>query len=127
MTNHDLYTREFVEGGRNIGLKTLWATEISAHSNELDTSLHVTCYTSTLVKDIQQSTDMILQGKKAKVESQIQKLQSNGFPIDTHTFFSWVQAHGYRTLSVSNAHITEYLFSPEREESTRHVLAHFGI
>ena len=92
MTNHDCYSRGFVEPARDTGIRAIWATEISAHSNELDTSLHITCYTPVLSDAVRVCIDRVLVGKTQKVRKQILLLESNGFPINLDAFMSWTLA-----------------------------------
>ena len=92
MTNHDCYSPGFVLPARDAGIHAIWATEISAHSKELDTSLHITCYTPRLSESIRQLVDGVLVGKTEKVRKQILLLESNGFPIGLDSFMSWTLA-----------------------------------
>ncbi len=57
MTNHDCHSPGFVLPARDAGINAIWATEISAHSNELDSSLHITCYTPVLSASVQKYID----------------------------------------------------------------------
>ena len=123
MTNHDCYSPGFVIPARDAGIHAIWATEISAHSNELDSSLHITCYTPALSESIQQRIDGVLIGKTEKVRQQVILLASHGFPIDGDSFMSWVLAEWYRLITLSNAHITQYLFHELRKDETLRVLA----
>ncbi|MBC7498661.1 hypothetical protein H7170_03405 [Candidatus Gracilibacteria bacterium] len=122
MTNHDCYSPGFVLPARDAGVNAIWATEISAHSNELDSSLHITCYTPTLSANIKYWIDRVLVGKTEKVRQQVILLASYGFPIDADSFMSWAIAAGYRPIVLSNAHITQYLFDKTRKDETLRVL-----
>ena len=113
MTNHDCFSPGFVERARERGISALWGVEISVHSEELDHSFHITCYTPTISEKIRRLTEGILKGKTMKVISQIQKLQDYGFDIEEQDFFTWVHGHGFRIDGVSNAHITEYLWQKD--------------
>lgn len=122
MTDHDCYSPNFVEPARALGIKAIWATEISAHSNELDCSFHVTCYSHELSQSIKSCIDGILIWKTAKVIEQIKKLQGHGFPINEADFFSWIKLRWYREIAVSNAHIAWYLFDSSRKNITVQLL-----
>ncbi len=123
MTNHDCYSPTFVEPARSLGINAIWATEISAHSNELNTSLHITCYTPILSDAIRRMIDGVLLGKAQKVAQQITLLQSGWFPIEYDGLMRWASSLGYRPTALSNAHITQYLFDPVRRDETLRVLA----
>lgn len=123
MTNHDCYSPTFVLPARDAGINAVWATEISAHSNELDTSLHITCYTPVLSESIKNYVDGVLIGKTEKVRKQVALLASHGFPIEYDSFLTWARAAWYRPIVLSNAHITQYLFDPMRKDETLSVLA----
>lgn len=123
MTNHDCYSPGFVLPAWDAGIHAIWATEISAHSKELDTSLHITCYTPRLSESIRQLVDGVLVGKTQKVRKQILLLESNGFPIGLDSFMNWTLAQWYRPITLSNAHITQYLFDKQRKDETLRVLA----
>jgi predicted metal-dependent phosphoesterase TrpH len=60
MTDHDCYSPNFVLPARELGIKAIWATEISAHSRELDCSLHVTCYSREISQNIKERIDAVL-------------------------------------------------------------------
>lgn len=60
MTDHDCYSPNFVLPARELGIKAIWATEISAHSRELDGSFHVTCYSPILSESIKSRIDAVL-------------------------------------------------------------------
>lgn len=92
MTNHDCYSPTFVLPARDAGINAIWATEISAHSKEIDTSLHITCYTPVLSTTIKRLIDGVLKGKTEKVRKQLVLLASHGFPIDSDSFMSWALA-----------------------------------
>ncbi len=115
MTDHDCYSPNFVEPARIAGIRAIWATEISAHSNELDCWLHITCYSPTVSIDIKNRIDSVLIWKTLKVIEQIKKLQEHGFPINEADFFLWVEIQGYRKIAVSNAHISAYLLDESRK------------
>jgi hypothetical protein len=123
MTNHDCYSPGFVLPAQDVGINAIWATEISAHSNELDTSLHITCYTPVLSEPIRQSIDGVLVWKTEKVRRQVELLASNWLPIDVATFIPWTTERWYRPTHLSNAQIAEFLFSGERKYKTMEVLA----
>ncbi len=123
MTNHDCYSPGFVLPARDLGIKAIWATEISAHSDELDTSLHITCYTPILSDAIRRMIDGVLLGKAQKVAQQVTLLQSGWFPIEYDGLMRWANSLGYREIALSNAHITQYLFDPVRRNETLRVLA----
>ena len=123
MTNHDCYSPGFVFPARDAGVNAIWATEISAHSNELDTSLHITCYTPILSDAIRHMIDGVLLGKAQKVAQQVTLLHSGWFPIEYDGFMRWANSLGYRPIALSNAHITQYLFESVRRDETLRVLA----
>lgn len=110
MTNHDRYSPWFVERARWVWIKAIWATEISAHSNELDLSLHVTCYTPYLSESIRTLIDAVISWRKNKVLGQIEMLQSRGFPINQEDFFSWIVSERMSPDSATNWHIAHYLW-----------------
>ncbi len=110
MTNHDRYSPGFVLPARAQGIRSVWATEISAHSQELDISLHITCYTPRLSEGVRRLTDAVLIGKNGKILQQITKLRSHGFPIDSDGFFSWMDSIGHDHANASNWHLSEYLW-----------------
>lgn len=119
-TDHDCYSPNFVLPAREAGIKAVWATEISAHSSELDCSFHVTCYSSELTESIKTLIDNVLIGKTAKVWEQIKKLQAHWFDINEIDFFTWVKSRWYREIAVSNAHIAQYILDESRKwESIR--------
>jgi hypothetical protein len=114
MTNHDRYSDTFVLPAKKEDICAVWATEISAHSETLGVSLHVTCYTPGLSQRIKNLTDKVLEGKSRKVKSQIAKLQKQGFPINETSFFTWMDSIGHAHANASNWHIAEYLWkNPE--------------
>lgn len=53
VTNHDRFSPEFVDHARERGIHALYGVEISARSEELDHSFHITCYTPTISEKIQ--------------------------------------------------------------------------
>ncbi len=110
MTDHDRYTPDFVLGAREAWIKSVWATEVSAHSNEFDLSLHVTCYTPKLSEAISDMIGWIIEWRKAKVLEQIKKLQSHGFQIDTELFFQWIKDEKMSPDSATNWHIAHYVW-----------------
>lgn len=118
LTDHDCYSPNFVLPARELWIKAIWATEISAHSSELDCSFHITCYSPTLSGSIKDRIDMALIWKTAKVREQIKKLQWQGFDITESDFFAWVEEKWYRKIAVSNAHISGYLFDWTRDPIT---------
>jgi hypothetical protein len=122
LTDHDWYSQNFVEPARELGIKAIWATEISAHSRELDCSFHVICYSPTLSMLIKNHIDAVLIWKTAKVWEQIIKLQWNRFDINELDFFTWIKLNWFREISVSNAHLAQYLFSKSRKQSSVRIL-----
>ncbi|MBX9809962.1 hypothetical protein K2X92_06235 [Candidatus Gracilibacteria bacterium] len=122
-TDHDCYSPNFVEPARELGIKAIWATEISAHSSELDCSFHVTCYSPTLSESIKSRIDAVLIGKTAKVREQIKKLQTHGFDINEVEFFSWAIARGYRPIAVSNVHLSDFLLDEKRNSHSLSLLS----
>ncbi len=110
MTDHDRFSPDFVLPARDEGIQAVWATEISAHSRELDQSFHITCYTPTLSLQIQSMTDSVLRGKTGKIELQIRQLQEKGFPIEKEGFFAWMRSIGHNPTNASNWHLAHYIF-----------------
>ena len=113
LTDHDRYSSNFVIPAREAGIRAVWATEISAHSDDLGISLHVTCYTPTLSERIRQLVEGIVIGRNVKIRGQIAQLQKTGFPIDETWFFSWVASHKMSPDMSSNWHIANYLWRDE--------------
>jgi hypothetical protein len=122
MTDHDCYSPNFVLPARELGIKAIWATEISAHSRELDCSFHVTCYSREISQNIKNRIDAVLIWKTTKVREQIKKLQSHGFDINEGEFFSWVKSQGYREIAVSNAHLSQFLLDGDKRDSSLIIL-----
>ncbi len=122
LTDHDCYSPNFVEPARELGIKAIWATEISAHSNELDCSFHVTCYSPTLSGSIKSHIDAVLIWKTAKVREQIKKLQTHGFDINEVDFFAWAASKWYRSIAVSNVHLSDFLLDGSRKNSSIAIL-----
>ena len=120
MTDHDRYTPDFVLGARDAWIRSVWATEISAHSNEIGLSLHITCYTPTLSGAISTMIGWVIEWRKAKVLEQIKKLQSHGFQIDTESFFQWIESEKMSRNSATNWHIAHYIWknSENRNRAT---------
>lgn len=122
-TDHDSYSPNFVEPARELGIKAIWATEISAHSSELDSSFHVTCYSPTLSDSIKNRIDAVLIWKTAKVREQIKKLQTYWFDINEEDFFSWATMRWYREIAVSNVHISDFLLDEKRRSHSLRLLS----
>ena len=109
-TNHDRFSPSFVEGARDAGIQSIWATEISAHSAELDLSLHITCYTPRFSRMIASIVEDIVIKRQVKISGQIKKLQSRGFPINEKDFFQWITESGMSPKNATNYHIVGYLW-----------------
>ncbi len=114
VTNHDRFSPGFVENARSAGISAIWATEISAHSDDLNLSLHVTCYTPVLSDRIRSIVDAIVAKRKFKVLGQIEKLQKWGFPINEKDFFQWIIDAKMSPESATNWHIAQYLWRQKR-------------
>jgi histidinol phosphatase-like PHP family hydrolase len=110
LTDHDSFSPGFVLPAREVGINAPWATEISAHSNELNHSLHITCYTPVLSEKIRQIVEKIIIWRKVKILWQIQKLQSHGIHIDESSFFEWVSSQRMSHDSATNYHLAQYVW-----------------
>jgi histidinol phosphatase-like PHP family hydrolase len=110
LTDHDRYSPDFVLPAREAGIRAVWATEVSARSDDLGISLHVTCYTPTLSEHIRKLVEGIVIGRGVKIRGQIAKLQAAGFPIDEEWFFSWIVSLKMSPDMASNWHIANYLW-----------------
>lgn len=113
-TNHDRFSPSFVEGARDVGIGAIWATEISAHSTELDLSLHITCYAPYLSDRIASMVDGIITKRKEKVKGQIAKLRERGFPITESGFFQWIIDSKMSPENATNWHLAQYLWRQKR-------------
>ena len=109
-TNHDRFSPSLVEGARDAGIQSIWATEISAHSDALNLSLHITCYTPRFSRMIASIIEDIVMRRQVKISGQIKKLQSRGFPINEKDFFQWITESGMSPKNATNYHIVGYLW-----------------
>lgn len=109
-TNHDRFSPWFVEWARAEWIQAIWATEISAHSDALNLSLHVTCYTPILSEQIRSIVSDIILRRQDKIRGQIEKLQVWRFPINETEFFAWIEASRMSPESATNWHIAQYLW-----------------
>lgn len=117
-TNHDRFTREFVIPAREQWFQAHWATEISAHSDELALSLHITAYSAAISQRLESVLDGVLMGRKWKILWQLQKLRMNGFDIVDREFFAWIESRRMSADSATNYHIAQYLWT---QEANRHL------
>lgn len=120
-TNHDRFSPSFVEGARDAGIQAIWATEISAHSNELDLSLHITCYSPHLSARMAQVVETICLKRKDKIIGQIAKLRERWFPITESDFFQWIISTKMSPENATNWHLAQYLW---KQKNTVEVAAY---
>lgn len=120
-TNHDRFSPGFVEVARDAGIKSIWATEISAHSDELDLSLHITCYVPQVSARIAAIIEGIITKRKNKIIGQIAKLRERGFPITESDFFDWIMSTKMSPENATNWHLAQYLW---RQKNTIEVVSH---
>lgn len=109
-TNHDRFSPGFVEWARAEWIQSIWATEISAHSDALNLSLHVTCYAPILSERIRSIVDDIVSKRQHKIHGQIEKLQLRWFPINKADFFAWIVDSKMSPESATNWHLAQYLW-----------------
>jgi hypothetical protein len=110
VTDHDWFNSVFVEGARAEWIKALWATEISAHSKEINVSLHMACYLPQYSEGVAAILAGIIEWRKTKVLWQTQKLREVWFQIDDNWFFWWIQSQGMSIDSATNWHIAHYIW-----------------
>lgn len=110
VSDHDRLNPKFVECARAEWIKAIWATEISAHSDEIGLSLHMTCYLPQYSEKVAKILAGIIEGRKAKVLWQTQKLRESWFHIDDSWFFEWIQSQGMSIDSATNWHIAQYIW-----------------
>jgi hypothetical protein len=103
------------------------ATEISTHSNELDLSFHVTCYAPQYSEAIATRIRRVIDGKKEKVQKQIQKLQQKGFHISTSDFFSWIEGQRMSPESASNWHLAYFIWKNKENRDLANDYTHGKI
>lgn len=92
----------------------IWATAISAHSDALNLSLHVTCYAPVLSEQIRSIVNDIVTKRQYKIRGQIEKLQARWFPINETDFFAWIVASKMSPESATNWHIAQYLWRQKK-------------
>lgn len=122
VTNHDRYTREFVLPARDVWIQAHWATEISAHSDELDLSLHITAYSASISQKLESILDGVITWRKSKILWQLERLRMSGFTIVDKDFFAWIESRRMSAESATNYHIAQYLWTQEVNRQLAHEL-----
>lgn len=116
ITDHNkLPTEEFVTKARNRGVRYIIWTEISAYSESIEQSLHVTCYAPKIIPELAKCLMWILSGQKWRILSQLDHLRKMGFMIENEKFFEFIKSKWMTLESISNWHIAEYIWNNERD------------
>lgn len=108
---------------REAGFDTFSGAEISARSESLGISLHVTCYTPELSSHFSSLVEGIVLGRKKKIAGQIEQLAKKGFQINIKDFSLWIALQGMSPDMASNWHIASYLWRDESSSKASLALA----
>lgn len=123
LTDHDRFSPEFVMWAREAGFDAFYGAEISARSESLGISLHVTCYTQELSASFSRLVEGIVLGRKKKIAAQIEQLKNKGFQINMSDFSLWIIHQGMSPDMASNWHIASYLWRDDASSKVSLALA----
>ena len=85
--------------------------EISAYEPTTDKHLHITCYAQHFSDRFHNIMTETREGRKVKVQNQIQSLQDNGFRADFPGFLQYFADQGIADMNLANGHIAHYIYS----------------